>query len=153
MITYTASLENYKENKMIRRKINKLNSNIMTFESRINHLEKLLKTRKFESTNLQTMCQQAFRMLQAQGSRIGIEVLGFDTVGDHFEIDIQDDMDGQEYYDDWECDYEVFGLYPNDDGTVNVQLISSNFNNPTDLDVCSTANEIVQTILDYRVSD
>ena len=138
---------------MIRRKTNKFNSNVITLESRIKRLERLLKTRKFESANLETMCKQAFRMLQAQGSRMGIEVMDFDTVGDHFEIDVQDDMEGQEYYDDWECDYEVFGLYPNVDGTVNVQLMSSSFNNPTDLGVCSTASEIVQTILDYRVSD
>ena len=67
---YTASLENYKENKMIRRKTNKFESRKLTLEERISRLERALtsnrKSRRFEGARPGTMmviCKQIKNMI------------------------------------------------------------------------------------------
>lgn len=129
----------------------------LTLEQRISRLEELIlhkyngkNARKFESLNdIEPMCKRAFNMLQSSQEDYGLDVFGFANEGDHFVIDVQDITDG-EYADDWDVNYETFGLYPNGDGSVTVSIENSYFNDPGNLAICNSASDIVKTILSSR---
>ena len=144
--TYTASLENYMENKMIRRKTNKFESRKLTLEERISRLERALtsnrRSRKFEGARPGTMmaiCKQIKNMI--------CDALGHETEWEDDYIAVFPDSTGEGI----KITYDEAGFY--DIAEYSVQLLDGNFhvmddNAELNLGVYEDLDDVVDAIVE-----
>lgn len=118
----------------------------LTLEQRISRLEKLLntrvKSRKFEGVN---SFESELRTLIERGLEdSGCFIASSDWDGRAVEIDIQDDMDDEEYCDGWECDYATYRV--EFDGRMYNVTVNGNFSEP-DLGSFHSLRDVADAIL------
>lgn len=128
-----------------------MNKKKLTLEQRIARLERVIagnrSSRRRVNESVSDEGDYVLRMVQ-DDLEPDYEVLsGTLDGGDAYEIDIQDNMGDEEYYDDWESNYETYRIEATGRGYK--VSVTGNFANKT-LGVFTNLDQVAKAIIDFR---